>query len=100
MIETNNSSSSTNTLVTTAGAAVTVLNANTYRRGGLIQNLNTAKLYVKKGTGCSDADFTMVLAPGAGADDGYGGSLALGNYKGPVSIYHASSVRCMVSEDK
>ena len=85
-----------NTLNTASG---TVLTANFGRRDGLVQNLSTDKLYVKKGTGCSDSDFTVILAPGSAADDGYGASFPLGPYTGPVSVYSAGTVRCMVSED-
>lgn len=94
-IVSNPSHKSVNSLVVAAGD---VLTANFSRRDGLIQNLGTDKLYVKKGTGCSTADFTMVLAPGAAQDDGFGGSFALGPYTGVVSIA-GTNPRCMVSED-
>lgn len=77
-----------------------VLTANYGRRDGLVQNLSAEKLYVKKGTGCSDTDFTVILAPGTVADDGLGASLPLGCYSGVVSIFAVSlAPRAMVSED-
>jgi len=76
-----------------------VLAANYGRRDGLVQNLSTTKLYVKKGTGCSDTDFTVILAPSTVEDDGYGASLPLGPYSGVVSIYSTVTPRAMVSED-
>ena len=95
-VKSNIGRSSTATIVTSSG---TVLAANAARVDGLVQNLGTVKLYVKKGPNCSDTDFTSVLAPGASTDDGYGGSLPLSGYAGQVSVYSAVSVRCVVSED-
>jgi len=96
-VTTNPVHASVNTLKTTNGDALT---ANFGRRDGLVQNLSTEKLYVKKGTGASAADFTVILAPGSAADDGYGGSLPLGPYSGVVSIFAISTTpRAMVSED-
>lgn len=96
-VTTNPVHKSINTLVTANG---TVLTANFGRRDGLVQNLAAEKLYVKKGTGCSDSDFTMILAPAIAEDDGYGGSFPLGPYSGPVSIFAISTTpRAMVSED-
>jgi len=95
-VSTNPSHKSLNTLRTANGD---VLTANYGRRDGLVQNLAAAKLYVKKGTGCSASDFTVILAPGGAEDDGYGASLPLGNYSGVVSIFSLGTPRCMVSED-
>ena len=94
-IVSNPSHKSVNTLV---GAAGDVLTPNVNRRDGLIHNLGTEKLYVKKGTGCSTSDFTVILAPGSTQDDGFGGSFPIGPYSGVVSIA-GTTPRCMVSED-
>lgn len=82
---------------TTQTSAGTVLNASAGRVGGLVQNLGTNKLYVKLGTGASTTDFTVILAPGSAADDGYGGSFPLDGWTGAVSI-DGTSPRAQVSE--
>lgn len=93
---TNLARATNHSLVTAAGLA---LSANDGRVNGLIQNLSADKLYVKKGLSCSASDFTCILVPGTAADDGYGGTLPLSGYLGPVSIFSAGTVRCMASED-
>lgn len=77
----------------------TVLAANFGRRDGLIQNLGTTPLYVKKGPDCSATDFTVILSGGEAEDDGLGASLPLAAYSGVVSVFSATAPRCIVSED-
>lgn len=77
----------------------TALSANMGRVGGVIQNLGVTKLYVKLGAGASASSFTCILAPGAVADDGYGGSFPLDGWVGDVSVYEAAGApRCAVTE--
>lgn len=51
-----------------------------------IQNLDTDPLFVKRGTGASSSSFNYVLAGGAAADDGTGGSLVIDDFIGTVSF--------------
>lgn len=91
-----NTTRSSETLVAADGLA---LAANNYRKGGLIQNLGTAKLYVRFGAAATTSLFRAILAPGGATDDGYGGSLPLNGWKGSVYVYTGATTRCMVSED-
>jgi hypothetical protein len=86
----------TSSIVTSDGTAAT----GTNRSRVTIQNLSTVKLYVKKGTGCTSSDFSVILAPGAATDDGYGGSAEFESCCTAISIKAASgSPRCVVSID-
>lgn len=61
-----------NAIITSNG---TVFNPNVNRVGYGIQNLNTGTLFVKLGSGCSPASFSMILSAGNNVDDGKGGIL-------------------------
>jgi hypothetical protein len=52
-----------------------------------IQNLGTAPLFVKRGTGASAASFNYVLQAGGANDDGTGGALVINDFIGTVSIF-------------
>lgn len=95
-IVTNPSRKSTPAIISASGTA---LAANDGRKSGRIQNLSTDKVYVNFGPGASASVFTVILAPGAATDDGYGGSQGLEGYKGEVSVYSAGTVRCVASEE-
>lgn len=66
----------------------TILASNTARLGGYVQNLGTAPLFVKFGTGASDSSFDGIAGGGVSNDDGTGGIVNLpASYTGVVSIY-------------
>jgi hypothetical protein len=55
-----------------------------------IQNLGTSPLYVKRGTGATNASFNYVLPAGSANDDGKGGALWIDDFVGKISFAGAS----------
>ncbi len=77
----------------------TTLAANSKRRNFMVQNCNTAVLYMKLGAGASASDFTRVLAACTAADDDKGGAYPWDyEYKGQVTFFSASTYRYAVTE--
>src|SRR5262245_38826218 len=73
----------TNVLVTSTATSVTI------PAGGsaFVQNWNNAVVYVKCGAGASASDATYLLAAGASANDGTGGSVLIENYTGMITFF-------------
>lgn len=83
-------------IITSAG---TLLSANDNRTGIIIQNLNTAPLYIKFGTSASASDFDFILKGGTDVDDGNGGifSYDVLSYTGVITVY-GTTVRCTATD--
>lgn len=78
--------STTNTIVTSDGALVTIAAG----QKAFVQNLDDAAVYVRYGTGASASNFTFVLKAGTAANDGTGGSAIIDDFAGIVSILAAA----------
>jgi hypothetical protein len=77
-----------------AQSASTALAANSARVAYQIQNLDTAALFVKLGTGASTSSYSFVLKGGSGAADGSGGSTSdYGTvvYRGIITVASAGT---------
>lgn len=57
--------------------AVTILAANTARRGFSVQNVGTTTAYVLIGNAASSSVYHYAIKGGTGNNDGFGGSLSL-----------------------
>lgn len=57
---------------------------------GWIQNLDTTALAVKLGAGASATSLNYILKAGTAADDGLGGSIAIDDWVGAVSVFDLS----------
>ena len=85
----------TATLVT---SAATVIDANDDRRAIEIQNLTSEPLKIKLGSGASATVFNYVEPADMDTDNGSSSVFCIKGYKGIVSFYAASTVRCIVTE--
>lgn len=64
----------------------TVMLHNVNRNLFFVQNLHTGALYLKLGTGASNASFNVILKAGTNQDDGNGGAYSDNSWVGPVSV--------------
>lgn len=84
-------------IVTDAG---TILEANTNRKGLIIQNVGTNALFIRFGGTASSTVFHVVLKGGTGDSDGNGGSFSMIDgliYQGLVSVA-GTSPKLVVTE--
>lgn len=83
--------------------STTALASNPARIKWIIQNQDTAKLFLKFGAGCSGSDYDLVLKASSSAADGTGGSYneASGTiFTGVVSVFSAGTPSYTVSENQ
>lgn len=85
-------------IYTTNGGSI-LPNTNLSRRSLIVQNLGTASLYVKFGTGATITDFDIILKGGVVNDDGTGGTFSedILSYQGVVSVAGVSGVRAIAT---
>ena len=86
--------------VTTSGGEVLYKKNN--RRSLSIQNIGTAKVFVRFGaepvlTGTKK--YSFILPPASGTDEGDGGVLTLDNYNGPVWCKTSSGSSTVIATD-
>jgi len=68
----------------------TIFDENTSRRYWFIQNVGTAPVFIKFGTGASAASFNSIIHGGTSDSDGTGGAASSDNpiaYTGDISVY-------------
>ncbi len=64
----------------------TVISENGRRNFFFVQNLHTGVLYVRLGTGASNASFNVALKACTAQDDGNGGAYSDNSWVGAVSV--------------
>lgn len=82
-----NQASTTSSILTANG---TIFESNPSRRYWFIQNVGTAPVFIKFGTGASSTSFNSIIHGGASDSDGTGGSAKSDNpisYTGDISVY-------------
>lgn len=87
-------------IILSPSSGSSVLSANQYRGGFMIQNLSTNPLYVSLGTTVGAQTFHIVLKGSTSQDDGTGGTVSMEAgtvYTGQIMVY-GTSPRCVVSE--
>lgn len=91
----------TNSNTPSIASAATAIAANNARIGWSIQNLGTAVIFVRLGSGASTTVFHFALKAGTGNDDGLGGLISQMEgvvYTGIISVASAGTIRYAATE--
>lgn len=83
-------------------SAAQVLQKTSNRRSLSIQNVGSTKVYVRFGSAPAlggTKQYSFILAPSSGSEEGDGGVLTVDNYNGSVWVATASGTSTIVATD-
>jgi|TARA_R100000805_G_C3519465_1_gene42403 hypothetical protein len=94
---------SSDSTISVGTAGSTVLAANNNRASLSVQNVGTTKVYIRfnqaVNLGAGGPDYSFILAPASGTNEGDGGVLSIDNFTGTVYAKTASGSSTVVATE-